>query len=468
MKISESTYKQMPSELKSLFIKLPNCGSEEVLALMPTTMTGDLNKVNTSIWGNAGGREGIGHKGDSGSAARFFKQCEWSEDDCINVNTAEKSLSLQEQVEDFVLRLVATRVLPEGNVLRNTIQPFIQEMRTALKQPSENDTQQMKDTAEKCLQELRHMNMEKLSANPANCAEIQELISTMTTIQSLLNTGGFVEAVMSNSMLSNMVLGEAAYLPRFNYCAKASKRDRDEGCEGVITWEGVDLKSEMLELRELLKGISVDMMQELANVEWNTIWSGKKLPYPASLRDMSFITSTGLKMTIDLKTLSACPSLNTSDFIRAVLEMSKVDGLSLATTAASIDLLKQATTSVQMASALDAVVAVLTLLWKIKERGRQGNGHATVKPTSLMRYLCRLITPPNGIVLDPFMGSGSTGKAAVLEGFRFMGLDITEEYMPIAEARVKWAEKNVGMGIEEDEGEEREARKDDGVDSTLF
>ena len=96
------------------------------------------------------------------------------------------------------------------------------------------------------------------------------------------------------------------------------------------------------------------------------------------------------------------------------------------------------------------------------------NHHPTVKPTSLMRYLCRLITPPNGLILDPFMGSGSTGKAAILEGFRFMGLDITEEYMPIAEARVKWAEKNVGMGIEEDEGEEREARKDDGVDSTLF
>ena len=96
------------------------------------------------------------------------------------------------------------------------------------------------------------------------------------------------------------------------------------------------------------------------------------------------------------------------------------------------------------------------------------NIHPTVKPTNLMRYLCRLITPPNGIVLDPFMGSGSTGKAAILEGFRFMGLDITEEYMPIAEARVKWAEKNVGIGIEEDEGEEQEARGEDGVDPTLF
>ena len=229
MKISESTYKQMPSELKSLFIKLPNCGSEEVLALMPTTMTGDLNKVNTSIWGNAGGREGIGHKGDSGSAARFFMKCEW--DGGLDTDSAA----------------------------------------------------------------------------------------------------------------------------RFNYCAKASKRDRDEGCEG-------------LEVK------SAGLYGEFAG-----------------------------------------------------------DG-----------------------------------------RGRQTehqparNNHPTVKPTSLMRYLCRLITPPNGLILDPFMGSGSTGKAAILEGFRFIGLDITEEYMPIAEARVKWAEKNVGIGVEEGDGEEQEARGEDGVDPTLF
>lgn len=57
-----------------------------------------------------------------------------------------------------------------------------------------------------------------------------------------------------------------------------------------------------------------------------------------------------------------------------------------------------------------------------KDRG-EGNKHATVKPTDLMRYLCRLVTPPGGIVLDPFMGSGSTGKAARLEGFRFIGVE---------------------------------------------
>jgi site-specific DNA-methyltransferase (adenine-specific) len=64
------------------------------------------------------------------------------------------------------------------------------------------------------------------------------------------------------------------------------------------------------------------------------------------------------------------------------------------------------------------------------------NPHPTVKPTDLMRYLCRLITPPNGIVLDPFMGSGSTGKAAMAEGFRFIGIEREAEYIEIARARI--------------------------------
>ena len=64
------------------------------------------------------------------------------------------------------------------------------------------------------------------------------------------------------------------------------------------------------------------------------------------------------------------------------------------------------------------------------------NNHPTVKPTALMRYLCRLVTPPEGVVLDPFMGSGSTGKAAVLEGLAFVGIEREEGYLEIARARI--------------------------------
>ena len=67
------------------------------------------------------------------------------------------------------------------------------------------------------------------------------------------------------------------------------------------------------------------------------------------------------------------------------------------------------------------------------------NIHPTVKPTDLMRYLCRLVTPPGGLVLDPFTGSGSTGKGAVMEGFRFVGVELSPEYAAIARARIQHA-----------------------------
>jgi site-specific DNA-methyltransferase (adenine-specific) len=71
---------------------------------------------------------------------------------------------------------------------------------------------------------------------------------------------------------------------------------------------------------------------------------------------------------------------------------------------------------------------------------KQANHHPTVKPTDLMRYLVRMVTPPNGTVLDPFTGSGSTGKAAILEGFDFIGVEQNSEYIKIAKARIKAAE----------------------------
>lgn len=71
-----------------------------------------------------------------------------------------------------------------------------------------------------------------------------------------------------------------------------------------------------------------------------------------------------------------------------------------------------------------------------KDRGLD-NKHPTVKPTELMRYLCRLVTRPFGLILDPFMGSGSTGKAAILEGFGFIGIECEREYFDMALLRLK-------------------------------
>jgi len=77
---------------------------------------------------------------------------------------------------------------------------------------------------------------------------------------------------------------------------------------------------------------------------------------------------------------------------------------------------------------------------------RNGNHHPTVKPTDLMRYLCRLVTPRGGLVLDPFAGSGSTGRAALMEGFQFIGIELDPEYAVIAEARIRAVQPGLALG----------------------
>lgn len=77
------------------------------------------------------------------------------------------------------------------------------------------------------------------------------------------------------------------------------------------------------------------------------------------------------------------------------------------------------------------------------------NSHPTVKPINLMRWLVRLVTPPGGTVLDPFLGSGTTGAAAALEGFDFIGIEREAEYVAIAEARIAFWEQHQGREVED-------------------
>jgi site-specific DNA-methyltransferase (adenine-specific) len=84
------------------------------------------------------------------------------------------------------------------------------------------------------------------------------------------------------------------------------------------------------------------------------------------------------------------------------------------------------------------------------------NFHPTVKPTALMEYLVKLVTPPGGTVLDPFTGSGSTGKAALLNGFKFIGIELTADYLPIIEGRLKHAAETYANKATEEETKEQE------------
>ena len=81
-------------------------------------------------------------------------------------------------------------------------------------------------------------------------------------------------------------------------------------------------------------------------------------------------------------------------------------------------------------------------------KNQRANVHPTVKPTDLMRYLLRLVTPPGGTALDPFMGSGSTGKAALLEHFKFIGIERDPDYLEIAKARIDYIRRSgVQVGL---------------------
>jgi DNA modification methylase len=82
-----------------------------------------------------------------------------------------------------------------------------------------------------------------------------------------------------------------------------------------------------------------------------------------------------------------------------------------------------------------------------KERG-EGNNHPTVKPIKLMEYLITLVTPPNGIILDPFFGSGTTGVAAVNLGFNYIGVELDEQYIEIARRRINAAREQFHKHME--------------------
>jgi site-specific DNA-methyltransferase (adenine-specific) len=106
-------------------------------------------------------------------------------------------------------------------------------------------------------------------------------------------------------------------------------------------------------------------------------------------------------------------------------------------------------------------------------KGGRKNVHPlepTVKPIDLMRWLVRLVTPPGGTVLDPFAGSGTTGAAAVLEGFDFVGLEREADYVEIAKARIAfWASHPTDLPIEDALASERQrSRMRDAGQEGLF
>jgi len=251
----------------------------------------------------------------------------------------------------------------------------------------------------------------------------------------------------------------------FAYFPKASKKERYVyltcNCQTVKleSWPKQDQN-----LNEQTGGTSpeADTYDEQSEVGLfsNTSISGKKKT-EKSLSDTHSITSTTSKQTTDSAISSSSMPLNTSESTEDVnLEME--NGGSLAQSVKNSSKLQPTTgISPQKDGHCTGVVVPATLAGSYRKSvcvdcGSEvrHNGHPTQKPTSLMRYLVRLVTPKGGTVLDPFTGSGSTGKACVLEGFDFIGIELEADYCKIAEARINHTLSSLDKSLTDKEIEE--------------
>lgn len=221
---------------------------------------------------------------------------------------------------------------------------------------------------------------------------------------------------------------------RFFYCAKASKKDRNDGIRPLelISVKIVD-ESTWSEIHSAVLRVSmgdsiprvVSGTDSEADKEWSKLLFGDGTSEPLPM-GCKFFTKEVSSLTPLLETLSRSIRDKSPDFPSFY---PKVVG--------PVGRWRLGFTSTRDVNIPGMGMVSSNTRFIISDAGIiEGNNHPTVKPTDLMRYLCRLVTPPGGTVLDPFMGSGSTGKAALLEGFNFIGIEMDESYLEIAKLRI--------------------------------
>jgi len=155
------------------------------------------------------------------------------------------------------------------------------------------------------------------------------------------------------------------------------------------------------------------------------------------------------KMIIELKTLNSSHPLSIKDYTLDVIRTINKNGLNLVDYVEIINQLKQNITNEKMVYRLGVVSVVLPTLLRIKEKGKIGNIHSTVKPIKLMSYLITLFTRPGDWVLDPFGGSGTTGLACKLLDRNHIYIDFTEEYYDIAQERLQVSKEDLKKLLKE-------------------
>jgi DNA modification methylase len=241
--------------------------------------------------------------------------------------------------------------------------------------------------------------------------------------------------------------GDTGGASRFMYCAKASKAERWEylscDCEAPIfpAWVNA-VQSRNGQTASTSRGRATSGAT-LTDGSASPMSPSGSASTGASPLGSKSITSTETSRTTDWTTSASSVPPSTSASIPDASCAATAGGSRAASAASSSPSDPTTGTSPQTATRSMGVAVPATSL-RSSEPSNCGNcgkplqraGHPTVKPLALMRWLCRLVTPPGGTILDPFCGSGSTGCAAALEGFRFLGIEREAEYVAIAERRI--------------------------------
>jgi DNA modification methylase len=247
---------------------------------------------------------------------------------------------------------------------------------------------------------------------------------------------------------SNPYAGQSGGASRFFYCPKVSKKERNAGMNGSIeiftptiklvylleknVWEKEDLETELADTDKSLQKV-IDEYIIMEDNKWN-IGSFGNYIMEQFLKEDKSITETEINSTTILETLNSWIQNHTRTYIAELFgEMVKdikfVEDANKKSTTLNIILQKKDGYSQSVKN------VELKGLWSININ-QSKSSHPTVKPIKLMEYLIKLVTPKGGTVLEPFMGSGSTGIAAKNLGMSFIGIEKEEEYFEIAKQRI--------------------------------
>jgi site-specific DNA-methyltransferase (adenine-specific) len=254
-------------------------------------------------------------------------------------------------------------------------------------------------------------------------------------------SSGFVSPEAKESRLEMNDSGNASrFFKSIIYQAKSSKRDRNSGLDSTLTVKynsGICKEENMVAVQLLQRVISE---QEL--VSFNIDESGENIMAQCH-KDSLFTTLTKTSKIIELKTLHSLMRSLTSEYI-AVANSEMESGGNPVESVESLRrwLLDITHGKMESAHGVSLVALQMLSLINVEENWKpMTNIHSTVKPIALMSYLIKMVTPEGGNVLDPFMGSGSTGVAAKENGYGFIGIDMTPEYVEIAKARLEATDK---------------------------